>query len=74
MILDGAGGADTDDVFHTVEVKQLVGVDADGGHTHAGCHNGYGNALPCAGITLYTAYIVYQNGVFKKVFCYEFVS
>ena len=55
-----------------VEVEKLPAVYTDGGHAHARSHNAYGNALPCAGITLYTADIVYQNGVFKKIFCYEF--
>ena len=35
-----AGGADADDVVHIVELEQLVGIDADGGHfrKQSGCH------------------------------------
>ena len=44
-----AGRADADDVVHIVELVQLVGVDADGGHSHAAAHHTDGAALIGAG-------------------------
>ena len=69
VLLNGACGADTDDVLHTEEVKQLVGIDADGGHTHAGGHDGDFDTLVVAGVAVDTTDIVYKNRVFKEVFC-----
>ena len=68
VILDGAGGADADDVLHTEEIEQLVGVDADGGHTHTGCHHGHLDALIVAGVAVDTTDVVHQHGVFQEVF------
>ena len=71
MVLNGAGGADTDDVLHAEEVEQLVGVDADGGHAHAGGHDGDLDALIVAGVALNAADIVHKNGVFQEIFSDE---
>ena len=68
MILDRAGRAHTDDVFHTEEIKQLMGIDADGRHTHAGSHNGHLNTLVIAGVAVDTTNVVHQHGIFQKVF------
>ena len=68
MLLNGTGGADPDDVLHTVAVKQLVGVNADGGHAHAGSHHRDLHALVGAGITLDAPDVIDQNGIFQKVF------
>ena len=40
-----ACGADADDVVHIVELEQLIGIDADGGHSHAAAHHADGVAL-----------------------------
>ena len=72
VILDGAGGANTDDVLHTEEVEQLVAIDADGGHTHAGSHDGHLHALIVAGVTLHATNIVHQHGVLQEIFSDEF--
>ena len=52
IVLNGPGGAHPDNILHTVAVIQLVGVDADGGHTHTGGHDGDLDALVGAGIAL----------------------
>ena len=67
VLLDGTGGADTDDVLNAVAVEQLVGVDADGGHTHAGGHDGNLDALVGAGVTLNTTDVIHQDGVLQEV-------
>ena len=68
MLLNGTGRAYPDDVFHAEEIKQLVGVNADGGHTHAGGHDGDLHALVKAGIAIDTPDIIDQHRVFQKVF------
>ena len=67
VILDGTGGTHADDVFHTVAVVQLMGVDADGGHTPAGSHDGNLHALLGTGVTVDATDIDHQNGVFQEV-------
>ena len=44
-----------------------VGVDADGGHTHTGGHNGNLNALVVAGVAVDTTDIVYKNRILQKI-------
>ena len=39
---DRPGGTNADDVIHLVLREELIRVDADGGHSHAGSHNGDG--------------------------------
>ena len=69
MILDGTGGAHTDDVLDTKEVEQLMGIDADGGHAHAGGHDGDLHTLIVAGVALNTTDVVHQNGVLQEILC-----
>ena len=72
FFLDGAGGANPDDVLHAVAVVQLVGVDADGGHAHAGGHDGDLHALVGASIALDTPDVIDEHGIFQKIFRNEF--
>ena len=72
VILNGTGGTHADDLLYAEEVEQLVGVDADGGHSHAGSHDGNLDALVVAGVTVDTTNIVYQNGIFKESLCNKF--
>ena len=62
------GGAHADDVLHAVLGVQLMGVDADGGHSHAGGHHGDGHALIGAGVALDAPDVVHQHGVFQEGF------
>ena len=71
-ILNGTGGANPDNILHAVAVIQLVGVDADGGHTHAGGHDGNLHAFVGAGMSLDAPDIIDQHRVFQKVFRDEF--
>ena len=54
------------DIVDIVEIVQLPAVDADCGNAHAGSHDGHGNALPCAGVTLNTSDVVHEHGAFQK--------
>ena len=74
ILLNGARGADADDILHTVAVEQLVGINADGGHTHAGCHDGDLDALVGAGVALHTPDVVDEDGVFQKILGDEFAA
>ena len=67
MGLDGAGRADAHDVLHPVGAEQLPGINADGGHAHAGGHDGDLDALIGAGVALDPPDVVYQHGVFQKM-------
>ena len=67
--LDGAGGADAHDVADVVGVVELVGIDADGGHAHAGGHDGHPDALVGAGVALDAADIVDEDGILEEVVC-----
>ena len=67
VLLNGTGGANPDDILHAVAGEQLVGVDADGGHAHAGGHDGDLHAFVGAGVALDAPDIVHQHGVFQKV-------
>ena len=68
VLLDGPGGAHPDNVLHAVAIVKLVGINADGGHTHARGHDGDLHTLVGAGIALDAPDIVYKNGVFQEVF------
>ena len=68
MLLNRAGRANPNDVFHAIAVKQFVGVNADGGHNHTGSHNRYFHTFIIAGITMYAPDIIHQHRVFQKVF------
>lgn len=74
ILLDGTGGADPDDVLHAVAIEQLMGVNTDGRHTHAGGHDGHPDALIGAGIALDAPNIVHQHRIFQKVFRNEFAA
>ena len=66
IVADAAGGAHADDVLHAVEVVQLVGVDTDGRHAHAGGHHGDALALVIAGVALHAADVVDHHGVLEE--------
>ena len=68
ILLQGACGADTENVFHAKDVVELVGVYADGGHSHAGSHNGDLDAPIGAGIALDAPDVIYQDGIFQEGF------
>ena len=55
-----SGRAYPDDVFHIVLGVKLIGVDADGGHTHAGGHDAHRGAFIEAGIALNAPDVVHQ--------------
>ena len=61
-------GADADDALHTEEIVQLVGINADGGHTHAAGHDRDGSALVGARVALNAADVVDQAGIGQKIF------
>ena len=65
VVADAAGGADADDGLHTVEVIQLISVQADGGHTHAVAHDGDLLALVGAGVAQHVADGVEADRVFQ---------
>ena len=67
VVLKGSGGAHPDDVVHIVAGEQLVGVDADGGHAHAGGHDGDLHPLVGAGIALDAPDVVHQHRVLQEV-------
>ncbi|CAN4018018.1 Ribosome-associated protein L7Ae-like, partial [Dysosmobacter welbionis] len=54
------------DVVHIIEVEQLMGVNADGGHPHAGGHDGHRRALIGAGVALDAPDVVHQLRVLQK--------
>ena len=74
IVAQRTGRAYADDIINIIEIVQLPAVDTDGRNAHAACHNGHGNALPCAGVTLNAADIVHEYGILKEGFCYEFGS
>ena len=45
-----------------------MGVDADGGHSHAGGHHGDGHALIAPVVALDAPDVVHQHGVFQEGF------
>lgn len=69
---DGTGTAHPDDVVHIVEMVELVGVDADGGHAHAGGHHGHRCSAVSAGVAVDAPDMIDQPGVFQKCFGDEF--
>ena len=64
----GPGGAHADDVLHAVLGVQLVGVNADGGHSHTGSHHGHRHTLIGASVALDAPDVVHQHGVFQEGF------
>ena len=68
MLLNGPGGSHPDDVLHTVAGEQLMGIDADGGHAHAGGHDGHPDALIKAGIALNAPDIIHKHRIFQEIF------
>ena len=72
ILREGAAGADADDVFHTVVVVQLVGVDADRGLAHARGHDRNALAVVVAGVAVYAAHVVDEDGIREIGFCDEF--
>ena len=45
FVTDRSGRSDTYQVLHIIKVKKLIGVNADGRHSHAGPHDGYALSL-----------------------------
>ena len=72
VLLNGTGGADPDDIFHPVAVEQLMGVNSDGRHAHAGGHHGHPDPLVQARVALNAPDIVYKDRIFQKVFRNKF--
>ena len=72
MLLNGTGRTHTDDIFHTVAVKELMGLDANGRHSHAGSHHRDLNALVSSGVTVDTADVIHKDGIFQKIFRNKF--
>ena len=70
--IQSSRGADTDDVLYPEEVVELIGIDADGRHTHTARHNRYSGAFKCAGIAVDATYVVHENRIVKKRLCNEF--
>ena len=66
--------ADADDVVHIVELEQLVGVDADGGHSHAAAHHADGAALIGTGKTQHPADAGHLADILQKGVCNEFCA
>ena len=62
MLLQRTGGAHPQDVLHTEHIVKLMGIDADGGHPHAGGHD----APVGPGIALNAPDVVHQNGVLQE--------
>ena len=67
MVLDSTGRTHPDDILHSVAIVKLMGVDADGGHSHTGGHDGDLDPLVSAGVTLDAPDIVHKHRVFQKV-------
>ena len=61
-----ASRTDADDIFHAVEVEQLVGVDADGGHTHTAAHHADGAAFVGAGKAQHPAHASHLPDILQK--------
>ena len=66
ILLDHAGRTDADDVFHAIEMEQLVGIDANGGNAHAGRHDRHRLVLIQTGIALNAANVIDQLGLGQK--------
>ena len=64
--------SDADDGLHTVEIEELVGIDADGGHTHAVTHHADALALMSACKAKHTSNIVELYGIIEELLCHEF--
>ena len=63
LLINHAGRTDADDVFHAVEIVQLIGVNADGGHAHAAGHDRNALALVKTRVALHAADVVDEFGV-----------
>ena len=70
--IDGAGASDADDFFHTVMIVKLMGIDPDGRHAHAGCHDRHRFAVIGSGIALDPAQVVDKFRCGKVGFRNEF--
>ena len=68
IFLNGPGGANPDNVLHAEHVKQLVGVNADGRHAHAGGHDGHLHPFVQAGVPLDAPDVIHQHGIFQEGF------
>ena len=62
-----ARGANADYVLHAVEVEELIGIDAYGGHAHAGSHHGNALALIKTRVALNAANVVHEHRVLKEI-------
>ena len=65
IFLNGSGRADPDNIFYIIEIIQLMGINAHGGHAHAGGHHGDSGSLVGAGVTLNTPDIIDKYGIFQ---------
>ena len=72
ILVERAARADTDDVFHVVEVEKFVRIYADCGLSHARRHDGHSLSFIITGVAVDASDVVDQNGVFKEVFRNEF--
>ena len=67
FLAECARGAHADYLLNAVEVKELVGIDAHRGHTHAAAHDGDALILIVAGVAEHIAHGVHADCVRKKV-------
>ena len=74
VLAHSACRADTHDILNAEELEELVGIDADRGHTHTGCHYRNGNTLPEAGVALNTTNVVNELCIGEEGLCDELCS
>ena len=69
-----AGRADADDVLYIVELEQLIGINADGRHTHAAAHHADGTALVSAGKAKHAAHAGHLTDILEEGIRNEFCT
>jgi len=74
LFLDRTRRADADDVIHIILREQLIGIDTDGRHAHAGGHDGDLDTLVGAGVALHAPDVVDEDGVFQEILGDEFAA
>ena len=74
VFVHGTAGAHPDEFLAAEDLHQLVGVDGDGGHAHAGGLDGDRHSLVSARIAEIVAYMRIFHSAFKKIFGNEFGS
>ena len=65
----GPCASDADDVLHTIEFKQLIGIDADARHSHAAAHHGDALSLVCSGVAEHVAHAVELDDILQIRLC-----